>query len=459
MNAELKRKFEESALTDAVVEQKRRTRGREIGTVEMYDKGKGFGFIIDADHEKLFVHQSQVVSPGFRCLIEGQKVSFVRGENRGKPWAEDVRSPEGAPIVNEKDVEGEPKLDKKRRQQLKEQWRNFFEIPQYALKGHGESLPISASNEDTFVLGETVPQLGKLFAVAHGCGATGRFGNEASRYVKEKLARFVSKGYEEKGDAKAALEGAFEQIEAEFMERAKMKSLTDGVEVLAALFVHALNTSGQPCVQLWTGCLGTCVCILCDAEGRPVRLTEPHATRRESARLQEAGFKVAPDGAAEVAFAEVGEHRPSTLFQLPATRLLGGRPFKTAGERSPVTARADVSRTREWRCVAGEELFVVIVSAEVASVLTDLDVVNIALDAWGSNAEGLDGWEAAAKAVVRTAQSQGPTSDTLCCLVAQCWWQEKPLQRLLARRADRVRSGVPAASAKPVESEGFDMFG
>jgi len=84
--------------------------------------------------------------------------------------------------------------------------------------------------------------------------------------------------------------------------------------------------------------------------------------------------------------------------------------------------------------------------------------MNAALDAWGSNAEGLDGWEAASKAVVRTAQAQGPAKDTLACMTVQFWWQEKPLQRLLARRADRKRSGATGAAAKPAD-DGFDMFG
>ena len=57
------------------------------------------------------------------------------------------------------------------------------------------------------------------------------------------------------------------------------------------------------------------------------------------------------------------------------------------------------------------------------------DVMNVALDAWGSPAQGLDGWEAASKAVVRTAQAQGPDRDSLSCMAVQCWWQEKPLQR------------------------------
>jgi len=457
----LKRKFEESARTDAVVDEKRRTRGREIGTVEAYDRAKGWGFIVDADREKIFVHQSQIISPGFRCLEESQKVSFLRGENNGKPWAEDVRDPDGAPIAaSAREEPSEGSLAKKRRQQLKEQWRNFFDIPQYALKGHGESLPVIASNEDAFLAGETVPQLGKLFVIAKGCCATTRVGNEATRFVKEKAARFVGKSYEDKGDSAVALASAFDSMEAEFMERAKMKSLTDGAEVMLCLFVHALNASGQPCVQLWTASAGTLVGILCDTEGRAARINEPHATKGHGSTFEKAGFKVLEDGAVEVAFAEVGDHRPSSMFRLPSTRLIGGRPFKTAGERSPVHARAKVQKAKEWRCVAGEELFMLVCSSEVLSVLSDQDVVNAALDVWGGNAEQLDGWEAAAKAVVRTAQAQGPASDKLACFAVQFWWQEKPLQRLLARRAERLRSGEPAVvEKKPVENDGFDMFG
>merc|ERR1719408_936255 len=151
-------------------------------------------------------------------------------------------------------------------------------------------------------------------------------------------------------------------------------------------------------------------------------------------------------------YAEAGKHRPSTKFNLPAGRMVGGRPFKTV--KSPVSAKPDVRKVKEWRCVAGEELFLLLVSAEISSVMTDQEIVNAALDAWGGNAEGLDGWEAAAKAVVRTAQAQGPESDTLACLAVQFWWQEKPLQRLLARRADKKRSGVSAAPvAKSVEKD------
>jgi len=457
MNAALKRQFEAAAAADAVVADQKQARGREIGTVHMYDKAKGFGFVVDSDKEKLFVHQSQIVSPGFRRLDENQKVSFLRGENRGKPWAEDVRNPDGSPIVLDKEEESAP-IAKKRRQQLKEQWRNFFEIPQYALKGYGESIPPTAFNQDSFVLDETVPQLGKVFVMCHGCAASqGTQGNACTAYLKEKAARHLAKLYEETGDAAVALAKTFDILEAEWMERAKMKSLTDGAEMLLALFVHALNASGQPCVQLWIASTGTCVALLCSADGHPTLLNEPQTTKKERAKLEEVGFKLSDEGKAEVAFAEVGDHKPTTWFELPAARLIGGRPFKTS-RKTPVHAKPEVKKVKEWRCVAGEELFLLVCSSEILSVLSDEDTMNAALDAWGSNAEGLDGWEAASKAVVRTAQAQGPAKDTLACMAVQFWWQEKPLQRMLARRKDRKRSGTTGTAPKPAD-DGFDMFG
>mmetsp|Transcript_43479 Transcript_43479/g.114694 ORF Transcript_43479/g.114694 Transcript_43479/m.114694 type:complete len:458 (-) Transcript_43479:58-1431(-) len=456
MNATLKRQFEEAVVADEVVAKQKQTKGREIGVVEAYDKSKGFGFIVDSDQEKLFVHQSMIVCPGFRRLADGQKVSFTRGEDRGKPWAEDVRNPDGSPIVHEREEEA-PVVAKKRRQQLKEQWRNFFDIPQYALKGYGESLPALVNNQDSFVTGDTMPQLGKAFIMSHGCCATRGVGNECSRFIKDKLPKIITKAYEEKGDPETALPLAFEMAENEYMERAKMKSFTDGAEVTVALYVHALNSGGQPCVQLWMANVGTCVAILCGTEGEPIRLTEPHSVAKARPKLVDAGFKVGDGGVVEVSFAEVGEHKPSSYFKLPGSRLIGGRPFKTSS-KAPVHARPDIKKAREWRCVAGEELFLVVCSREVLSVLSDKEVMTVALDAWGSNAEGLDGCEAASKAVVRTAQAQGPASDTLACLVVQNWWQEKPLQRLLARRAERQRAGLTVGRTTAVEVEAFDMF-
>ncbi|MBM5571246.1 MULTISPECIES: cold-shock protein [Deefgea] len=47
------------------------------GTVKWFNDSKGFGFITpDEGGEDLFAHFSQINTPGFKTLAEGQKVSF-----------------------------------------------------------------------------------------------------------------------------------------------------------------------------------------------------------------------------------------------------------------------------------------------------------------------------------------------------------------------------------------------
>lgn len=46
------------------------------------------------------------------------------------------------------------------------------------MKGYGESLPATVANQDAFALGETVPQLGKVFVMAHGCCSSSGRSNE-----------------------------------------------------------------------------------------------------------------------------------------------------------------------------------------------------------------------------------------------------------------------------------------
>ena len=71
---------------------------RPVVYCQDYDKGKGFGFILDGDQawfsrrdepvliesqEKIFVHQSQIVAPGFRMLVKDQKAQHVQVTQRG----------------------------------------------------------------------------------------------------------------------------------------------------------------------------------------------------------------------------------------------------------------------------------------------------------------------------------------------------------------------------------------
>jgi CspA family cold shock protein len=48
----------------------------EQGTVKWFNDSKGFGFIQRQNGDDVFVHQSNINSPGFRSLSEGQQVNF-----------------------------------------------------------------------------------------------------------------------------------------------------------------------------------------------------------------------------------------------------------------------------------------------------------------------------------------------------------------------------------------------
>jgi cold shock protein len=46
------------------------------GTVKWFDPKKGFGFVINADGQDVFVHYTSIDGDGFRCLRSGQVVEF-----------------------------------------------------------------------------------------------------------------------------------------------------------------------------------------------------------------------------------------------------------------------------------------------------------------------------------------------------------------------------------------------
>ncbi|XP_068663656.1 glycine-rich protein 2-like [Aristolochia californica] len=73
---------------------------RSIGTVRWFSDQKGFGFITPNEGgEDLFVHQSSILSDGFRSLSEGETVEFeISSGDDGRTKAVDVTGPDGAPV-------------------------------------------------------------------------------------------------------------------------------------------------------------------------------------------------------------------------------------------------------------------------------------------------------------------------------------------------------------------------
>lgn len=292
----------------------------------------------------------------------------------------------------------------------------------------------------------------------HGHCSEATDGNECSKWLKDKIPGILKKIHEEKDDLTEAVAAGIDVAEVEVMERMTMKRLTHGAEALIAVFVHCLNNAGQPCVQLHIANVGTCVAMLCSGNGHATRISTGNPAKKQKDALEKAGLEVDADGMVTAAFAEEGKNKPNERFTMGSARLIGGRPFKTAKAKEIITAEPNSSKAREWRCVSGEDVFLLVVSPEVLTVMTEQEALDEALDHWDSP-EGIPGPEAASKAIVRKALGLGAKFKSISALIVQFFWQEKPLQRILARRADLKKAGKVSKEASAVEGDEFDMFG
>lgn len=63
------------------------------GIVKWFDPKKGYGFITpDEGGDDLFVHFSEIQSPGFKTLEDGAKVEFEEGEGQKGKCAKNVKA-------------------------------------------------------------------------------------------------------------------------------------------------------------------------------------------------------------------------------------------------------------------------------------------------------------------------------------------------------------------------------
>lgn len=61
------------------------------GTVKWFNDTKGYGFIQSDEGQDVFVHQSEIVSEGFRTLSEGSRVQFEMTQGPKGPKAVQVK--------------------------------------------------------------------------------------------------------------------------------------------------------------------------------------------------------------------------------------------------------------------------------------------------------------------------------------------------------------------------------
>ena len=61
------------------------------GIVKWFNEKKGYGFIQRDEGADLFVHYTSIEMPGFKTLIEGERVVFEIEENERGPAAKNVQ--------------------------------------------------------------------------------------------------------------------------------------------------------------------------------------------------------------------------------------------------------------------------------------------------------------------------------------------------------------------------------
>ena len=58
---------------------------KSIGKVKWFDNAKGYGFILNAEDEDVFVHYRAIMGDGYKSLSEGEEVEFLQTRSE-KGW-------------------------------------------------------------------------------------------------------------------------------------------------------------------------------------------------------------------------------------------------------------------------------------------------------------------------------------------------------------------------------------
>jgi len=58
---------------------------KSIGKVKWFDNAKGYGFILNAEEEDVFVHYRAIMGEGYKSLSEGEEVEFLQTRSE-KGW-------------------------------------------------------------------------------------------------------------------------------------------------------------------------------------------------------------------------------------------------------------------------------------------------------------------------------------------------------------------------------------
>lgn len=440
-----------------------------VGKVTKWDSEKGFGFVAPINREgeevskAVFVHRKNVVgsTPSNPInLKENGKVLFKTGEQDNRPCALEVMM---------LGADGRPLAIHAGAQTLEEKKKSYYVTSDsLGLRVHAESWPgLKKALQDRYASDEPLEELGVYFGVFDGHGGTQVADHAQKQLHKNIMANFRQKQVQPASrdeKIRAALKEAFLQTDKEILAVAERKKYELVGSTVVAALLHG-NPKLGTALRLVVANLGDSRAVLCRA-GQAVAASDDHKPTRidEKKRIERAGGLVLQVRGAWRVAASTNPNSMSKAARreyqgLAMTRSLGDLYFKQPTNLSIAEPEVQVIPLTD------KDLFVVLATDGIYDVLSNQEVVDLALKHWSDPEE-------ASKSIVRTAYQKG-SDDNLTALVVQFGWADKNVPKYLERR--NQMNAMAAAnvdgnsgkkedifvdpSKKPVEKEDFDMFG
>lgn len=442
---------------------------RTEGKVREWNSEKGFGFIVPVGKEgedagrSIFVHLWNVVGSGHANPInlrEGSRVQFTLGEQDGRPRALDV-------VMLGKD--GKPLPVHAGAQTLEEKRKSYYVTAEsLGVRVHAESWPGKQMDlRDRYASDEPMQELGVYFGAFDGHGGSQVSELASKQLHKNILAQFRQKQVQPASrdeKIKGAIKEAFLQTDKEILALSERKKFDQSGSTAVVALLHGNPKLGTP-LRLVLAHIGDSRAVLCRA-GQAVPVTEDHKPDRldERKRVERAGGLVLNVRGAWRIAAPANPNASGRASRreyqgLALTRSFGDLCFKQPTQLSVPDPEIKVLPLTE------KDLFLVLATDGIYSVLSNQDVVDRASRHW-------DNPEEAAKSIVRAAFQQG-SDDNLTAVVIQFGWTDKGAKKFIDSRRAAAAAGMDGGSPlhKPSDGPGiadsslkavdddFDMFG
>lgn len=439
---------------------------RREGRVHKWDSEKGFGFILSQGQEKkekeddeskgVFVHRKNVVGSTATNPInlkEGCRVRFKVGEQDKRQCALEVVM---------LGTDGKPLPIHAGAQTLEEKKKSYYVTAEtIGLRVHAESWPgLKKTLQDRYVSDESMEELGVYFAVLDGHGGTQVADHAAKQLHKNIMQQFRQKQVQPASrdeKLRGAIKEAFVQTDKEILSMSERK----GCQLVGSTCVSALlhgNPKLGTALRLVVANLGDSRAVLCRA-GVAVPVSEDHKPARmdEKKRVERAGGLVlqirgVPRLAAPTNPNSMNKSARREYQGLAMTRSFGDMYFKQPSALAIAEPEVQVLN------LSDKDLFAVLATDGIFDVMSNQEVVDMALRQWEDPAE-------AAKTIVRAAYKKG-SEDNLTVLVIQFGWADKHVPKYLERLKQAGTAGstsgldiAPPGAGKKTAADDMDMFG